>query len=193
MEPLLASARLASGDAREPGSRRAGDVPARDPRQIGVSGGGSEEGADGLAKAERVGPALRVVHFLVEADAEAVEDAPHDDGVRLIFADWLEEHGQPERAEFIHTQIELSKLPPKDPRRGALERREREQGEECQEVRWAVVLTAPLPAIDGRRKRSARNGSTGTEGASPQTSWATTTPVRGEATMPVRKPPVALR
>jgi uncharacterized protein (TIGR02996 family) len=30
---------------------------------------------------------------------------PDDDGVRLIYADWLEEHGHPERAEFLRVQI----------------------------------------------------------------------------------------
>src|SRR5262249_32452387 len=31
------------------------------------------------------------------------------DIVRLVFADWLEEHGQPERAEFIRIQCELER------------------------------------------------------------------------------------
>src|SRR5262249_22626393 len=30
---------------------------------------------------------------------------PEDDAVRLIYADWLDEHDQPERAEFIRLQI----------------------------------------------------------------------------------------
>src|SRR5262249_51187264 len=29
--------------------------------------------------------------------------------VRLVYADWLEEHGQPERAEFIRAQVELAR------------------------------------------------------------------------------------
>ncbi len=33
-------------------------------------------------------------------------DDPDDDAVRLIFADWLDEHGQPERAEFIRLQCD---------------------------------------------------------------------------------------
>jgi uncharacterized protein (TIGR02996 family) len=36
---------------------------------------------------------------------------PDEDTPRLIFADWLQENGQPERAEFIRVQIELSRLP----------------------------------------------------------------------------------
>ncbi len=35
---------------------------------------------------------------------------PQDDGVRLIYADWLEDHGDPARAEFIRCQLELEKL-----------------------------------------------------------------------------------
>lgn len=38
---------------------------------------------------------------------------PDDDTARLVFADWLEEHGQqPERAEFIRLQIALSRDEP---------------------------------------------------------------------------------
>lgn len=35
----------------------------------------------------------------------AICAAPDDDTPRLIFADWLEEHGEPERAAFIRDQI----------------------------------------------------------------------------------------
>jgi uncharacterized protein (TIGR02996 family) len=34
---------------------------------------------------------------------------PDDDAPRLVFADWLEENGQPERAEFIRVQCELAR------------------------------------------------------------------------------------
>jgi uncharacterized protein (TIGR02996 family) len=40
-----------------------------------------------------------------EAFLCAILENPHDDGVRLIYADWLDEHGQAERAEFIRLQI----------------------------------------------------------------------------------------
>lgn len=36
---------------------------------------------------------------------------PADDAPRLIFADWLEEHDEPEHAEFIRLQIEKLKCP----------------------------------------------------------------------------------
>jgi uncharacterized protein (TIGR02996 family) len=50
---------------------------------------------------------------------------PDDDAPRLVYADWLEEHGQTERAEFIRVQCELAKLPEDDVRRPGLEDRER--------------------------------------------------------------------
>jgi uncharacterized protein (TIGR02996 family) len=48
---------------------------------------------------------------------------PEDDGPRLVYADWLDEHAQPERAEFIRLQVEYASLDEDDPRRQALERR----------------------------------------------------------------------
>lgn len=36
----------------------------------------------------------------------AVCERPFDDGPRLVYADWLDEHGEPERARFIRTGIE---------------------------------------------------------------------------------------
>jgi uncharacterized protein (TIGR02996 family) len=38
-----------------------------------------------------------------------VIEHPDEDGPRLIFADWLEEHGDPARAEFIRLQCELAR------------------------------------------------------------------------------------
>jgi uncharacterized protein (TIGR02996 family) len=40
----------------------------------------------------------------------AVLAAPDDDSPRLIYADWLDENGQPEQAEFIRVQCELARL-----------------------------------------------------------------------------------
>jgi len=56
----------------------------------------------------------------------AIADRPDDDLPRLVYADWLDENGDPARAEFIRTQIELAKLPDTDPRRPELEAREDE-------------------------------------------------------------------
>src|SRR5260370_19777710 len=55
-----------------------------------------------------------------------IQEQPHDDAPRLVFADWLEEHGDTARAEFIRVQIDLAGLGNDDPRRPALAARERE-------------------------------------------------------------------
>jgi uncharacterized protein (TIGR02996 family) len=39
----------------------------------------------------------------------AIRDAPEDDVPRLVCADWLEDEGQSDRAEFIRVQVELSR------------------------------------------------------------------------------------
>ena len=39
-----------------------------------------------------------------DAFLQAILDAPDDDTPRLVYADWLEEHGQPDRAEFIRSR-----------------------------------------------------------------------------------------
>jgi uncharacterized protein (TIGR02996 family) len=46
-----------------------------------------------------------------DADAllRAVLAAPDDDAPRLIYADWLDEHGDPARAEFIRAQVVLAR------------------------------------------------------------------------------------
>lgn len=46
-----------------------------------------------------------------DALLEAVLAAPDDDVPRLIYADWLEDRGQPERAEFIRLQIDDQRDP----------------------------------------------------------------------------------
>ena len=42
--------------------------------------------------------------------ANAEEDTP-----RLAYADWLDEHGDADRAEFIRVQCQLAELPPAIP------------------------------------------------------------------------------
>jgi uncharacterized protein (TIGR02996 family) len=64
--------------------------------------------------------------MLEDAFLPAILDSPDDDAPRLVYADWLEENGQPDRAEFIRLQCERARLPDGDPRRGVLEARERE-------------------------------------------------------------------
>jgi uncharacterized protein (TIGR02996 family) len=56
----------------------------------------------------------------------AIIESPEDDAPRLVFADWLEEHGEPERAEFIRAQVGVARLPEGDVRLPALEARAKE-------------------------------------------------------------------
>jgi uncharacterized protein (TIGR02996 family) len=55
-----------------------------------------------------------------EALLRAVLSAPDDDAPRLVYADWLEEHGDPARASFIRIQVELAGLSADHPRRSQL-------------------------------------------------------------------------
>jgi uncharacterized protein (TIGR02996 family) len=58
-----------------------------------------------------------------QAFLRSIKESPDDDGLRLIFADWLEENGQPERGELIRLQVEAAMLPRGDPQRSSLMRR----------------------------------------------------------------------
>src|SRR5262245_35833946 len=44
---------------------------------------------------------------IADAFLADILDHPEDDTLRLIYADWLDEHDQSERAEFIRVQCEL--------------------------------------------------------------------------------------
>ncbi len=44
-----------------------------------------------------------------DALLRAIIDNPAEDTPRLVFADWLDENDEPERAEFIRLQIELAR------------------------------------------------------------------------------------
>jgi uncharacterized protein (TIGR02996 family) len=78
-----------------------------------------------------------------EADLlAAIAAAPDDDATRLVYADWLDEHGgeaEQAHAELIRCQVELARLDAADPRSPALLARSRRCG----------VLTAPRrPWVD---------------------------------------------
>jgi uncharacterized protein (TIGR02996 family) len=51
----------------------------------------------------------------LDALRQAVLASPDDDLPRLVFADYLEENGDPDRAAFIRAQIELAKTPEYEP------------------------------------------------------------------------------
>jgi uncharacterized protein (TIGR02996 family) len=64
-------------------------------------------------------PGLRTEEGLL-AD---IRDNAEDDTPRLIYADWLDEHEQPLRAELIRVQVARDRLAPDDPARAPLEAR----------------------------------------------------------------------
>lgn len=76
-----------------------------------------------------------------------------DDLPRLVYADWLDEQGRPERAEFVRVQVERARRPEWDATQVALRLREAEllklHGEE-----WL----AEMPAIPGARWEGFRRG-----------------------------------
>src|SRR5262245_42219655 len=76
--------------------------------------------------------------------ASCVED-PEDDVPRLVYADWLEEQGQSERAEFIRAQIQLARDPDDSPERRALAFRARELLDQHEEE-W-IPRSPPLPDV----------------------------------------------
>lgn len=86
--------------------------------------------------------------FLDYIVANIDEDTP-----RLAYADWLEENGRDERAEFIRVQVERARLPAWDAAQVRLRLREQEllkrHGEE-----WL----AELPAIEGAKWEGFRRG-----------------------------------
>jgi uncharacterized protein (TIGR02996 family) len=59
-----------------------------------------------------------------EAFLQSVCEEPEDLATRLIFADWLEDHGDPDRAEFIRIQCELVAELDDSPRLRKLQARE---------------------------------------------------------------------
>jgi uncharacterized protein (TIGR02996 family) len=52
-------------------------------------------------------------------------ESPDDDTPQLVHADWLDDHGQPERAEFIRVQCELASAGTDHARRVELRAKER--------------------------------------------------------------------
>jgi uncharacterized protein (TIGR02996 family) len=84
----------------------------------------------------------------VDAFLATVLEHPDDDAPRLVFADWLEEHGESDRAEFIRVQIELAHGPAEAHRRSFLKRREKELLQ-VHRKEWLKPLYDKLQAIRG--------------------------------------------
>lgn len=73
-----------------------------------------------------------------DAFVQAILENPDDDTPRLIYADWLDERGDP-RGEFVRIQCYLAAIPADDERRSLLEQYERELLARHQE-RWLGEL-----------------------------------------------------
>jgi uncharacterized protein (TIGR02996 family) len=81
---------------------------------------------------------------------DEIVEQPDDDVPRLVYADWLEERGDADRAEFIRLQIDLARPAPDAPARRAALARERElladRGAE-----WAADVAELVLAHEFRR------------------------------------------
>jgi uncharacterized protein (TIGR02996 family) len=76
---------------------------------------------------------------LHEAFLQAIREEPEDDAPRLIYADWLDEHGESDRAAFIRAQCRLATLEDSAPEAAAL----REQARAILREHWDEWI-APL-------------------------------------------------
>jgi uncharacterized protein (TIGR02996 family) len=75
----------------------------------------------------------------------AIAASPDENAPRLVFADWLEEQGEPDRAEFIRTQCALT-LPGLPERRHALRVRERDLLD-AHRQEWCQAFGLPIEDI----------------------------------------------
>jgi uncharacterized protein (TIGR02996 family) len=85
-----------------------------------------------------------------EAFLRDIAENPDEDAPRLVYADWLDDHGQPDRAEFIRVQCLRATLPADDPRAGPLEGRAAELLRNNWEA-WVGPLRALVGPYDSRR------------------------------------------
>jgi uncharacterized protein (TIGR02996 family) len=77
---------------------------------------------------------------------------PDDDAPRLVYADWLEERGDP-RGEFIRVQIELARLDSGDPAGDDLRRRQRDLLRAHDQAWRAALPELPEDACWGEFRR----------------------------------------
>ena len=74
-----------------------------------------------------------------DAFLQVIQQTPDDDAPRLVYADWLEERGDP-RGEFIRLQCRRLQLAEGDPLRPLLLRREPKYQQEWLVPRQALIL-----------------------------------------------------
>src|SRR5262249_45057927 len=74
----------------------------------------------------------------------------HDDGPRLVYADYLDAAGDPERAELVRVQLALSRMTEEHPRRPELAERQAELIN-THSARWTAHLGGLIPDVEFRR------------------------------------------
>ena len=125
-----------------------------------------------------------------EAFLRAISAAPDDAAPRLVYADWLDERGDP-RAEFVRVQVRLRDLPPTDPSCANFRTRDRELRSVCppywlarlDPTVWCVVgnIVDERPAVNGGTARGTRlfrpNAKVYLAGV--RNAWGILDPVRG--------------
>jgi uncharacterized protein (TIGR02996 family) len=81
---------------------------------------------------------------------QAVCETPEDDAPRLVFADWLDDNGQGERAEFIRLQCRLAGMSGLEDGHAGLVRREKELLD-AHGQKWSKPLTKFTIRVTFRR------------------------------------------
>jgi uncharacterized protein (TIGR02996 family) len=82
-----------------------------------------------------------------DAFVRMILEAPHKQGPRLVYADWLDEQGDPastDQAEFLRIECQLDALPARDRRRTKLMARLRQLREVIQEDWWRLLDWPPV-------------------------------------------------
>jgi uncharacterized protein (TIGR02996 family) len=73
-----------------------------------------------------------------------------DDGPRLVYADFLDDHGDPERADLVRVQLVLARLPDEHPRRPELAGRQADLLQQNLD-RWTAHLDGLAAGVEFRR------------------------------------------
>jgi uncharacterized protein (TIGR02996 family) len=81
---------------------------------------------------------------------QAIADDPESDAPRLVYADWLDDHGDADQAEFIRVQCASARLEEEDPDRFPLLRREHELLRKNR-ARWTPPFSRAIDRFDFRR------------------------------------------
>src|SRR5438045_2432766 len=89
---------------------------------------------------------------------QAILAAPEDDALRLVYADWLDDRGDP-RGEYLRCQCARAALRPKDRKHTALLRREKELRQQYPDIilPWErrLILGRIMNLLGGARRNLA--------------------------------------